>query len=45
MFNDGQNEVGWFDEDKNNSSLVVARLGVGVTDVNSAIVERISAIL
>ncbi|ONM13122.1 ABC transporter B family member 19 [Zea mays] len=40
-----RNEVGWFDEEENNSSLVAARLGVDAADVKSAIAERISVIL
>ncbi len=39
------NEVGWFDEEENNSSLVAARLAVDAADVKSAIAERISVIL
>ncbi|KAL5981090.1 ABC transporter B member 19 [Asimina triloba] len=40
-----RNEVGWFDEEGNNSSLVAARLATDATDVKSAISERISVIL
>ncbi|KAG8066441.1 hypothetical protein GUJ93_ZPchr0004g40415 [Zizania palustris] len=40
-----RNEVGWFDEEENNSSLVSARLAVDAADVKSAIAERISVIL
>ncbi|KAK1313924.1 ABC transporter B family member 19 [Acorus calamus] len=40
-----RNEVGWFDEDENNSSLVAARLSTDAADVKSAIAERISVIL
>ncbi|KAL8545923.1 hypothetical protein ACS0TY_005877 [Phlomoides rotata] len=40
-----RNEVGWFDEDENNSSLLAARLGSDAADVKSAIAERISVIL
>lgn len=40
-----QNEVGWFDNKENNSSLVAARLATDATDVKSAIAERISVIL
>jgi ATP-binding cassette, subfamily B (MDR/TAP), member 1 len=40
-----RNEVGWFDEEENNSSLVAAHLAVDATDVKSAIAERISVIL
>ncbi|MQL85301.1 hypothetical protein Taro_017824 [Colocasia esculenta] len=40
-----RNEVGWFDEDENNSSLVAARLATDAADVKSAIAERISVIL
>ncbi|CAD6262045.1 unnamed protein product [Miscanthus lutarioriparius] len=40
-----RNEVGWFDEEENNSSLVAARLAVDAADVKSAIAERISVIL
>ncbi|KAL4616237.1 hypothetical protein ACB092_07G184300 [Castanea dentata] len=37
-----RNEVGWFDEEEHNSSLLAARLAI---DVKSAIAERISVIL
>ncbi|XP_077212704.1 ATP binding cassette subfamily B19 [Tasmannia lanceolata] len=40
-----RNEVGWFDEEENNSSLVAARLATDAADVKSAISERISVIL
>ncbi|OVA13328.1 ABC transporter [Macleaya cordata] len=40
-----RNEVGWFDEDENNSSLVAARLATDAADVKSAMAERISVIL
>lgn len=40
-----RNEVGWFDEEENNSSLVAARLATDAADVKSAIAERISVIL
>ncbi|XP_058096561.1 ABC transporter B family member 19 isoform X1 [Magnolia sinica] len=40
-----RNEVGWFDEEGNNSSLVAARLATDAADVKSAIAERISVIL
>ncbi|MCL7033471.1 hypothetical protein MKW94_030465, partial [Papaver nudicaule] len=40
-----RNEVGWFDEEENNSSLVAARLATDAVDVKSAIAERISVIL
>ncbi|KAL5722705.1 ABC-type xenobiotic transporter [Ranunculus cassubicifolius] len=40
-----RNEVGWFDEDENNSSLIAARLATDAADVKSAIAERISVIL
>ncbi|KAG7016143.1 ABC transporter B family member 19 [Cucurbita argyrosperma subsp. argyrosperma] len=38
-------EVGWFDEEEHNSSLVAARLATDAADVKSAIAERISVIL
>ncbi|MED6184096.1 ABC transporter B member 19 [Stylosanthes scabra] len=40
-----RNEVGWFDEEEHNSSLVAARLATDAADVKSAIAERISVIL
>ncbi|WCJ20782.1 ABC transporter B family member 19 [Euphorbia peplus] len=40
-----RNEVGWFDEDEHNSSLVSARLSADAADVKSAVPERISVIL
>ncbi|CAH9084545.1 unnamed protein product [Cuscuta europaea] len=40
-----RNEVGWFDEEDNNSSLLAARLATDAADVKSAIAERISVIL
>ncbi|KAI8533910.1 hypothetical protein RHMOL_Rhmol10G0047300 [Rhododendron molle] len=40
-----RNEVGWYDEEEHNSSLVAARLATDATDVKSAISERISVIL
>ncbi|KAG0477928.1 hypothetical protein HPP92_012647 [Vanilla planifolia] len=39
------NEVGWFDEEENNSRLLAARLATDAADVKSAIAERISVIL
>ncbi|KAL3624170.1 ABC transporter B member 19 [Castilleja foliolosa] len=40
-----RNEVGWFDEEENNSGLLAARLSADAADVKSAIAERISVIL
>ncbi|XP_021905166.1 ABC transporter B family member 19 [Carica papaya] len=40
-----RNEVGWFDEEEHNSSLLAARLATDAADVKSAIPERISVIL
>ncbi|KAI7741403.1 hypothetical protein M8C21_000863 [Ambrosia artemisiifolia] len=40
-----RNEVGWFDEEEHNSSLVAARLATDAADVKSAIAERIAVIL
>ena len=40
-----RNDVGWFDEEENNSSLVAARLNTEAAAVKSAIAERISVIL
>ena len=40
-----RNEIGWFDEEEHNSSLVAARLATDAADVKSAIAERISVIL
>nr|CAD40903.1 OSJNBa0036B21.21 [Oryza sativa Japonica Group]CBW45777.1 ORW1943Ba0077G13.5 [Oryza rufipogon] len=40
-----RNDVGWFDQEENNSSLVAARLSTDAADVKSAIAERISVIL
>ncbi|VFQ58512.1 unnamed protein product [Cuscuta campestris] len=40
-----RNEVGWFDEEENNSSLLAARLATDAADVKSAIAERISVML
>ncbi|PIN19671.1 Multidrug/pheromone exporter, ABC superfamily [Handroanthus impetiginosus] len=40
-----RNEVGWFDEEENNSSLLAARLATDAADVKAAIAERISVIL
>lgn len=40
-----RNEVGWFDEEEHNSSLVAAQLATDAADVKSAIAERISVIL
>ncbi|CAI9777375.1 unnamed protein product [Fraxinus pennsylvanica] len=40
-----RNEVGWFDEEENNSSLLAARLATDAADVKSAIAERISVVL
>ncbi|XP_008804465.2 ABC transporter B family member 19-like [Phoenix dactylifera] len=40
-----RNEVGWFDEEENNSSLVAAHLATDAADVKSVIAERISVIL
>ncbi|CAI0388591.1 unnamed protein product [Linum tenue] len=47
MFNSAilRNEVGWFDEEEHNSSLVAAKLATDAADVKSAIAERISVIL
>ncbi|XP_062185761.1 ABC transporter B family member 19-like [Phragmites australis] len=40
-----RNDVGWFDQEENNSSLVAARLSTDAADVKSAIAERISVML
>ncbi|AQK44044.1 ABC transporter B family member 19 [Zea mays] len=40
-----RNDVGWFDQEENNSNLVAARLSTDAADVKSAIAERISVIL
>lgn len=40
-----RNEVGWFDEEEHNSSLLAARLATDAADVKSAMAERISVIL
>jgi ATP-binding cassette subfamily B (MDR/TAP) protein 1 len=40
-----RNEVGWYDEEEHNSSLVTARLATDAADVKLAISERISVIL
>ncbi|KAG8082126.1 hypothetical protein GUJ93_ZPchr0014g46599 [Zizania palustris] len=40
-----RNDIGWFDQEENNSSLVAARLATDAADVKSAIAERISVIL
>ncbi|KAL4197759.1 hypothetical protein AMTRI_Chr04g252710 [Amborella trichopoda] len=40
-----RNEVGWFDEEENNSSQVASRLATDATTVKSAIAERMSVIL
>ncbi|XP_078429609.1 ATP binding cassette subfamily B19 [Wolffia australiana] len=40
-----RNEVGWFDEEENNSTLVAARLAVDAADVKSVTADRISVIL
>lgn len=40
-----RNEVGWYDEEEHNSSLVAARLATDAADVKSAIAERMSVIL
>ncbi|KAL6553003.1 ABC transporter B member 19 [Orobanche gracilis] len=40
-----RNEVGWFDEEEHNSSLLASRLATDAADVKSAISERISVIL
>ncbi|KAG0499630.1 hypothetical protein HPP92_004321 [Vanilla planifolia] len=40
-----RNEIGWFDEEENNSTLIAARLATDAADVKSAIAERISVIL
>ncbi|KAK9741149.1 hypothetical protein RND81_03G085300 [Saponaria officinalis] len=40
-----RNEVGWFDEEEHNSSLLAARLATDAADVKSAIAERISVLL
>ena len=38
-------EVGWFDDDKNNSNLVSARLSTDATLVRAAVGDRMSTIL
>lgn len=40
-----RNEVGWYDEEEHNSSLMAARLATDAADVKSVIFERISVIL
>ncbi|VFQ96925.1 unnamed protein product [Cuscuta campestris] len=40
-----RNEVGWFDEEENNSSLLAGRLARNAADAKSAIAERISVVL
>ncbi|XP_038724797.1 ABC transporter B family member 19 [Tripterygium wilfordii] len=40
-----RNEVGWFDEEEHNSSLVAAKLANDAADMKSAIPDRISVIL
>ncbi|XP_071706745.1 ABC transporter B family member 19-like [Rutidosis leptorrhynchoides] len=40
-----RNEVGWYDEEDHNSSLVANRLATDAADVKSAIAERIAVIL
>ncbi|KAL4378860.1 hypothetical protein GQ457_02G011230 [Hibiscus cannabinus] len=40
-----RNEVGWFDDEEHNSSLLAAKLATDAADVKSAIAERISVIL
>ncbi|KAK9107689.1 hypothetical protein Syun_023700 [Stephania yunnanensis] len=40
-----RNEVGWFDEDGNNSSLLAARLATDAADMKPAVAERISVML
>jgi ATP-binding cassette, subfamily B (MDR/TAP), member 1 len=40
-----RNEVGWFDEEEHNLSLVAARLATDASDVKSAVAKRISVIL
>lgn len=40
-----RNEVGWYDEEENNSSLLASKLATDAADVKSAIAERISVIL
>ncbi|XP_072971431.1 ABC transporter B family member 19-like isoform X2 [Typha angustifolia] len=40
-----RNEVGWFDDEENNSCLLAARLSTDAADVKSAISERLSVIL
>ncbi|CAD6263479.1 unnamed protein product [Miscanthus lutarioriparius] len=40
-----RNDVGWFDQEENNSNLVAARMSTDAADVKSAIAERISVIL
>ncbi|KAH7847597.1 hypothetical protein Vadar_027922 [Vaccinium darrowii] len=39
-----RNEVGWYDEEEHNSSLMAARLATDATDVKSAISERMSVV-
>ncbi|MBA0675483.1 hypothetical protein Goari_017026, partial [Gossypium aridum] len=43
--NSQQRQVGWFDEEEHNSSLLAAKLATDAADVKSAIAERISVIL
>lgn len=40
-----RNEIGWFEEDENSSTGIVARLGSDTTYVKSAIGERLSVLL
>ncbi|XP_058188307.1 ABC transporter B family member 19-like isoform X2 [Rhododendron vialii] len=40
-----RNEVGWYDEEEHNSSLMAARLATDAADVKSAIFERSSVLL
>lgn len=40
-----RNEVGWYDEEEHNSSLLASKLATDAADVKSAIAERISVIL
>ncbi|KAH7846544.1 hypothetical protein Vadar_015190 [Vaccinium darrowii] len=40
-----RNEVGWYDEEEHNSSLMAARLATDAADVKSAISERISVVM
>ncbi|KAH7846257.1 hypothetical protein Vadar_011808 [Vaccinium darrowii] len=40
-----RNEVGWYDEEEHNSSLMAARLATDAADVKCAISERISVVM